>query len=69
MVTEWSLHKSVVLQLFQTWGFPLIVLFASAENRQTHIFGSWIPHSEALALDALSFTWEKCLGMHILQFV
>ena len=47
MVTEGSLHKSVVLLLFQTWGFPLIDLFASAENRQTHIFGSWIPHPEA----------------------
>ena len=62
MVTEWSLHKSVVHQIFQTWGFPLIDLFASAENRQTQIFCSWIPHPEALALDALSISWENMFG-------
>ena len=69
MVTEWSLNKSVVHQLFQIWGFPLIDLFASAENHWTQTFCSLIPHPEALALDALSISWGKCLGMHILQFV
>ena len=38
IVTEWSLHKSVVLQMFQTWGFPLIDLFASTENRQSYFW-------------------------------
>ena len=57
--TEWSLDKSVVRQIFQVWGAPLIDLFASWENRQREIFCTWIPHSNALALDALTISWEK----------
>ena len=43
-------------------GFPLIDLFASAENHQTQTFCSRIPHPEALALDAPSISWEKMFG-------
>ena len=42
---------------------------ALSENCQIQIFFSWIPHQEALTLNALSISWEKCSGMHILQFV
>ena len=47
--TERSLNKSMVQQIFQIWGTPLIDLFASWENRQTEIFCTWIPHPNALA--------------------
>ena len=57
--TEWTLHKSVVQKIFQLWGYPLIDLFASVQNRQIQIFCSWVPHPHALALDALSISWEK----------
>ena len=57
--TEWTLHKSVVQKIFQLWGYPLTDLFASVQNRQTQIFCSWVPHPHALALDALSISWEK----------
>ncbi|MCG7876485.1 MAG: reverse transcriptase domain-containing protein [Candidatus Thiodiazotropha endolucinida] len=57
--TEWMLHKSVVQRIFHLWGSPLIDLFASVKNRQTQIFCSWIPHQDALALDALSISWEN----------
>ena len=56
--TEWQMHKVVVQTLFQIWGTPLIDLFASKENKQTPVFCSWIPHQDALAIDALSISWE-----------
>ena len=59
MPTEWMLHKSVVQKLFHLWGSPLIDLFVSAQNKLSQIFCSWIPHQEALALDALSVSWEN----------
>ena len=43
---------------FYLWGHPLIDLFASILNRQAQIFCSWIPHPQALALDALTISWE-----------
>ena len=55
---EWQIHKKVVQALFQIWGTPLIELFASKENKQTPVFCSWIPHQDALAIDALSISWE-----------
>lgn len=76
--TEWSLNKLVVQNLFQIWGTPLIDLFASIDNRQTEIFCSWIPHQKALALDALTISWERmyayayppiCLIPKVLQYM
>ena len=55
---ECQMHKVVVQTLFQIWGTPLIDLFASKENKQTPVFCSWIPHQDALAIDALSISWE-----------
>ena len=56
--TEWQMHKVVVQTLFQIRGTPLIDLFAPKENKQTPVFCSWIPHQDALAIDALSISWE-----------
>ena len=56
--TEWQMHKVVVQTRFQIWGTPLIDLFASKENKQTSVFCSKIPHQDALAIDALSISWE-----------
>lgn len=57
--TEWSLNRTVVQTIFHRWGYPVIDLFASAVNKQTQVFCSWIPHPEALALDALTISWEN----------
>ncbi|CAC5371868.1 unnamed protein product [Mytilus coruscus] len=59
--TEWSLNTQIVQKLFLLWDQPLMDLFASAENRQTKVFCSWIPHPQAFALDALTISWEKIL--------
>ena len=57
--TEWTLNRTIVLKLFHLWGQPMIDLFASAENRQAPIFCSWSPHPQALALDALTISWDR----------
>lgn len=57
--TEWTLNGAMVSQIFQKWGYPLIDLFASHQNKQTQIFCSWIPHPDALALDALTISWDR----------
>jgi hypothetical protein len=78
LTTEWSLNREIVQTLFGLWGHPLIDLFASIHNRQTQIFCSWMPHTEALAVDALTISWEKmyayayppiCLIPKILQYM
>jgi ribonuclease HI len=66
--TEWSLNSRVVQNLFQILGQPLIDLFASVHNRQTEIFCSWNPHPEALALDALSISWERMFAYAYPQY-
>ena len=63
--TEWTMHRSIVYKLFQLWGEPNIDLFASIHNRQTEVFCTWIPHQYALAVDALTISWE---GMYAYAF-
>lgn len=57
--TEWALNRVVVHQLFNLWGTPLLDLFATWENKRTHLFCSWINHPQAFAVDALSIAWSK----------
>jgi ribonuclease HI len=57
--TEWSLHHSITCQIFALWDSPNIDLFASILNRKAPIFCSWIPHSQALATDALTISWDR----------
>ena len=56
--TEWTLNKAIVHQIFQKWGYPLVDLFASHLNKQTQVYCSWIPDQNALAIDALTISWE-----------
>lgn len=57
--TEWTLNRQVVQQVFSRLGYPLVDLFASVDNRQTEIFCTWFPNNRALALDALTISWEN----------
>ena len=57
--TEWSLNPKITHQVFNHLGQPVIDLFASYENKKTQVVCSWVPHPQALALDALSITWEN----------
>lgn len=60
--TEWSLNNQVVNHLFTLWGEPMIDLFASDQNHKTMIFCSWFPSQRALAIDALSISWEGMIA-------
>ena len=57
--TEWSLNFSVVQSIFQTWGCPLMDLFASDWNHRTPLYCSWFPSLQAFAIDALSIPWAN----------
>ncbi|CAC5409975.1 unnamed protein product [Mytilus coruscus] len=47
------------------WGEPTIDLFASVHNHKSPVFCAWLPRSIALAVDALSISWEKNVGICI----
>ena len=57
--TEWSLNQEIIQKIFHLWGQPLVDLFATAENRKAPLFCSWIADQQALAIDALSISWEN----------
>ncbi|CAC5406986.1 unnamed protein product [Mytilus coruscus] len=57
--TEWTLNDQVVQTIFSIWGNPMIDLFASGDNHKAPVFCVWIPHYKALAVDALTISWEN----------
>uniref|UniRef100_A0ABD2X7X3 Uncharacterized protein n=1 Tax=Trichogramma kaykai TaxID=54128 RepID=A0ABD2X7X3_9HYME len=56
---EWELKQSYFNSIVNTFGYPKIDLFASADNRKCSNFISWKPHREALAIDAFTIRWES----------
>lgn len=60
--TEWTLKDSVLNQIFNQWGKPFIDLFASFQNRKMEMFCTWDPHPAALAMDALTISWDRMFG-------
>ena len=59
--TEWSIHPSIVKQVFNILGFPHVDLFASHLNNKLPFFCSRHTHPLAWKVDALSFSW---MGSH-----
>lgn len=60
--TEWTMNDTVLHQIFQIWGKPFIDLFSSFQNRKMELFCTWDPHPAALAVDALTISWNKMFG-------
>ena len=56
--TEWSLHPQVALQLWDRWFTPRVDLFATLYNRKLPLYVSPFPDQEAMAVDALSLSWD-----------
>ena len=52
--TEWSLHPSIVLQMFSIWCIPELDLLATRHNNKLAAFVSPVPDPWAVAVDALS---------------
>ena len=57
--TEWSLHPQVTTQLWHKWYMPNIDLFATLYNRKLKKYVSPFPDKEAVAVDALSISWDN----------
>lgn len=55
--TEWSLHLSIVWQMFSTG--PQLDLFATCHNKPA-AFVSPVPDPQTVAVDALSNPWDRC---------
>ena len=56
--TEWELNDAILDHIFKIWDKTFIDLFASFQNRKMRMFCTWDPHPEALAMDALTISWE-----------
>ena len=59
--TEWSLHKSVIDQLFLKLGRPHMDLFANKFNAKLPTYCTRYPEPMAWATDAFSMSWR---GIH-----
>jgi len=57
--TEWSLHPSIVRQMFSIWYIPELDLFTSRHNYKLAAFVSPVPDPWAVAVDALSIPWDR----------
>ena len=56
--SEWSLHRQVVAQIFHLLGRPMVDLFATRFNHQLPLYVSPVMDPRAMALDAMSFSWD-----------
>lgn len=57
--TEWSLHSSIVRQMFSLWYIPELDLFATRHNYKLATFVSPVPDPQVVAVDTLSFPWDR----------
>ena len=57
--TEWSLHPDVFKAACSRWHQPQVDLFATRFNNKLPQFVSPVPDPQALAVDALSLSWEN----------
>ena len=57
--TEWTLKQQLVDTLCTLWGSPNVDLFALKHNKRLPVYVSALPDPEALAVDALSMSWDR----------
>jgi len=57
--SEWTLHQEVANQIFLTFGYPLVDLFATRDNHRLPLYVSPVYEPAAWAVDALSFGWDQ----------
>ena len=60
--TEWCLNQTIAYLVFSVTGCPSIDLFATRLNNRLPMYVSPIPDSKALAIDALSISWDHIHG-------
>ena len=58
--TEWKLCPSVYREICKSLSFtPVIDLFASCINKQTHKYISWKPDPDSIGIDAFTLSWSN----------
>ena len=57
--TDWKLCPGLLYKLADNFGKPDPDLFAPRINRQLKRYVSWHPESEAMTVNAFSFTWNN----------
>ena len=57
--TEWSLNLEITKHLFLLWCSPHMDLFETRWNAKLQTFASLVPDPQALAVDALSLSWQN----------
>ena len=62
MSTEWSIHPRVITEIKRIWDPPLIDLFATLLNHKLPLYVSPLPDPAAVAVDAISMSWENLVG-------
>ena len=56
--TKWCLNQTIANLVFSMMGYPNIDLFVTRLNNRLPVYVSRIPESKALAIDALSVSWD-----------
>ena len=57
--TEWKLNPALFQKIVEKFGKLVIDLFATRINKQLGRYVSWHPEPEAIAVNALSLTWNN----------
>jgi len=60
--TEWAMHPEVLKQIWEIWWRPMVDLFATKENHKLSLYVSPVPDDWAMAVDALSMSWDNLLA-------
>jgi hypothetical protein len=55
--TEWTIHQGTLNSIFETWGKPLIDLFATRLNHRLPLYVSPVQDPLAWSVDALALDW------------
>jgi hypothetical protein len=58
LTSEWQLQPMILYRIFSLWGIPHVDMFDTVYNAQLPVFVSPIPDPRAMAVDALSLSWE-----------
>ena len=62
VATEWAIHPHILEKVWRYWDKPLIDMFATKHNYKMMLYISPVPDPAAMAVDALSVTWEGLYG-------
>jgi len=60
--SEWSLHPDICKQIWKTWEWPQIDLFATSQNHKLPVYMSPLPDPASWDTDALVQPWDQMIA-------